>query len=773
MENAMRKELVVVVHGVGVREAGVSTDLLSLALDPDAPQSPEGQARRADPALARADAAAPALPDWRPHSSDDFHLREPARHARRGLHSTFGARVRRYRVTDPGSSTYTVQRERVVADFYWGDISGTGGDLWRVVLGFVKIVLGLSHAIRENAASVWPENPALRRLAGAAALVVHGPVFALNLVLLGGLLLAEAMLRSAPLLPLVKGLAPGLPPVATVAVLCLLAVLLVRLALWAAAPDTGRKDRSAAVEGVPVLAAAAFWLGAAAAGWAALLAMGPVWATSLCAVAGGWVLGRLSHAYLLRHLGDWLILSGLAIPPLMLAFGPPGTGLPLMRDLAAPETTGAVHALGDVLVLAAVVTWGMAVAAGIVLLLAKRVWPKRPRDGDFLAAAIGLMTLLSFILVAAVWGTLAQLPLRAMPTDGAVAQALSMAVPAVLVLVIVLVASGLVAIRARAELAGAEADYMNDPDLLARRHRLIVSPAVIGLTETFLVLLAGLMVAGFVLPVIGETLVGFSDKTLPVIAAGAALAVGALRHPLAMGIGIATDVLVYLNSYSWVTHPTGPRKGSNPAPGRTLLERAIGLKRLGRAALGPALETVGPLADPAQDRLPRGYWMRHRIQDRLATLVAELLANEDPDRVIIVAHSQGTVIALDTLDRDGPGWAKGRELRLVTMGSPYTHVYNRYFPLSFPPHRERENLAPGGVLAGWTNIFRVDDFVGTHIDAPRNRPEGNALPHWPTECAVPTGGHTMYWVDEAVYSPLRTAVEAPSDPGQGDALPGA
>jgi hypothetical protein len=406
----------------------------------------------------------------------------------------------------------------------------------------------------------------------------------------------------------------------------------------------------------------------------------------------------------------------------------------------------------------------VAVLAGLVLLFAKRVWPKRPRDADFLAAAIGLMTLLAFILVAAVWGTLKQLPIGVFPKDGAVERALSMAVPAVLVLVLILVASALVAIRARAELAGAEQHYMTDPDLLARRHRLIVSPAVIGLTETFLVLLAALMVAGFLLPVIGKTLASYSVHALPVIAAGAALAVGALRHPLSMGIGIATDVLVYLNSYSWVTHQAGALRGREPKPGRTLLER-VGLRWLGRTGIAPALETVMPLPDPAQDRLPRGYWLRHRIQDRLATLVAELLANEAPDRVIIVAHSQGTVIALDTLDLHGPTWAEGRELRLVTMGSPYTHVYNRYFPHSFRPHRKRKNLGPRGVLSGWTNIFRVDDFVGTHIDAPRNRHKGDDRPNWPTECPVPAGGHTMYWVDEAVYGPLRSAVEMPSNPG--------
>ena len=552
-----------------------------------------------------------------------------------------------------------------------------------------------------------------------------------------------------------------------------LALLLARAALWAAAPDRAREDRSTAMEGVPVLAAAALWIGAAAAAGAALLAMGPVLAIALCAVGAGWLLGRLSHAYLLRHLADWLMLSGLAVPGLMLAFGPPGAALHLMRDLAAPETVAAVHALGGVLVQAVVVVWGLAVLAGLVLLLAKRVWPRRPRETDFLAAAIGLMTLLAFVLVAAVWGTLRQVPLLAMPADGAVERALSMAVPAGLVLAVALVASGLVALRARAELKGAEARYMQaDPDLLARRHRLIVSPAVIGLMETFLVLLVALILADRVWPRIGETLFAFSTIALPGIAAIAALAVGALRHPLSMGIGIATDVLVYLNNYSWVTHRVDAPASGLPVPARTLLERA-GLGWLGRSALAPVLCTVQPLPNPAQDRMPRGYWLRHRIQDRLSTLMAELLANESPDRVVIVAHSQGTVIALDTLDRDGAGWAEGREIRLVTMGSPYTHIYNRYFPASFPAHRARRNLAPGGVLSGWTNIFRVDDFVGTHIDAPRNRSEGNAEPHWPKECPVPAGGHTMYWVDEAVYAPLRAAVEAPSDRETGPAAAGA
>jgi pimeloyl-ACP methyl ester carboxylesterase len=124
-----------------------------------------------------------------------------------------------------------------------------------------------------------------------------------------------------------------------------------------------------------------------------------------------------------------------------------------------------------------------------------------------------------------------------------------------------------------------------------------------------------------------------------------------------MGIGIATDVLVYLNSYSWTTHPVNLPPESRPPP------HAAGTQRPDLA--GPRGADTGALAaptdtppEPEADRMPRGYWMRDRIQDRLATLMAELLANERPDRVVLVAHSQGTVIALDTIDRYGTagGW---------------------------------------------------------------------------------------------------------------------
>ena len=155
----------------------------------------------------------------------------------------------------------------------------------------------------------------------------------------------------------------------------------------------------------------------------------------------------------------------------------------------------------------------------------------------------------------------------------------------------------------------------------------------------------------------------------------------------------------------------------------------------------------------------------------------QLIRQEQPDEVAIVSHSQGTVIAIDVIAEEGANWLsampEGGRLKLVTMGSPYTHLHHHYFRSSFRSHHERpalrkrdETTGPSeqnpGVLSRWVNIFRIDDFVGTYIDAPRDRDDEQCL--WPEEKPVSPNGHTMYWVDENVYPILREALEFKFDP---------
>lgn len=75
------------------------------------------------------------------------------------------------------------------------------------------------------------------------------------------------------------------------------------------------------------------------------------------------------------------------------------------------------------------------------------------------------------------------------------------------------------------------------------------------------------------------------------------------------------------------------------------------------------------------------------------------------------------------------------------MGSPYTHIYQHYF--------SRDYQQPGNLeiaVNRWLNIFRCDDYIGTHIDGPDA---------WPENIPITPGGHTDYLRDERVLSILR------------------
>lgn len=178
----MSKQLIVVVHGVGVKQAGVSSDMLSAAIE-DPPEAVRDMSRKI--------AAAGKL---RPHSSDDFHLREYEIHSSGGKRRIFPARIRRFRQYD---KQHKISRERVIADFYWGDITTFTTGIIGLFMAIIRTILGISHAIRENARNAFPghgkRNRSIRAAASLAALTIHGPIAAINIVLLGGVLLAWAL----------------------------------------------------------------------------------------------------------------------------------------------------------------------------------------------------------------------------------------------------------------------------------------------------------------------------------------------------------------------------------------------------------------------------------------------------------------------------------------------------------------------------------------------------------------------------------------------------
>jgi hypothetical protein len=706
----MKKQLIVVVHGVGVRSAGTCADQLSAVLN--------------DPATpSRAAISGGIAQDWRPHSSDDFHLHEDAAFGEHGLLPTFAAHLRRFRRYVAGKPD-KISHERVVADYYWGDISGTGRGGIAVLLGFVKIILGLSHAIRENAMDVFPGMGGraiwLRRITLIGPLMIHGPIAALNAVLVAGVFVALGL--------------------------------------------------GNAVAAVPVLGL-----------------ISPEVAIGVLSVLAGWIGLLFARVYLLRHLLSWVVAVGLFILA-MAALEVMGQGNWLGRLIGLADgwmisvaCEGAANAgtcatgyvgislLGVRLMSVMMLAWAITLLAAVVVGVASRVpglAPERGRVSNFLQPAIALMTLLWFLLMAAVWAVVLQLDTtwneKLIPDARQVEAALRMISPAVLALV-ALIAVGLWLHFAKGRgLAAMEpAQYLPQRDTLAEQHRLIVGRRILAVLTGFTVVIVLLGVFSLTrVCLIGPerwcdwAAKGLSGETAKVIAGVgvvATLLIGAGRASLAMGIEIFTDVLVYLNDYSWRSREaalgTTEADCNQPLATRTLLERMLGMRK-------------------APDQVRQGYWLRKRIQMRMEALMATLVRNEAPDEIVIVSHSQGTMIAIDVIERAGQGWLdalpKGGVLKLVTMGSPYIHVYNTYFPSQFRAPAARpvlQKVSENGVLSDWVNIFRVDDFVGTHIDTRRDDGAPDQGNGWPREVPVPCNGHTHYWVDPNVFPALREVLE--------------
>ena len=113
-----------------------------------------------------------------------------------------------------------------------------------------------------------------------------------------------------------------------------------------------------------------------------------------------------------------------------------------------------------------------------------------------------------------------------------------------------------------------------------------------------------------------------------------------------------------------------------------------------------------------------------RIEARCRRVLQEVLELGNVTYLTVVSHSQGTVIAIDVLWFD---WAErlleGKQVNLVTMGSPFTHLYQHYFPLRYPElflngkfnsSKETGWGLLSHTVSSWWNVFRVDDFVGTY-----------------------------------------------------------
>lgn len=156
------------------------------------------------------------------------------------------------------------------------------------------------------------------------------------------------------------------------------------------------------------------------------------------------------------------------------------------------------------------------------------------------------------------------------------------------------------------------------------------------------------------------------------------------------------------------------------------------------------------------------FGRRRRIQKRLQALMGEFVANDDVDRLVFFAHSQGTVILNDYLNGHDEAVDRfhdtsllaNKRVDVLTIGSPISHIYEYYYN-GYGVLAEHPTL----VVDSWTNMFRVDDPIGHWVD-----PKGSASfcirdGRHVRNIGIPPGGHTDYWKEPLVCAKLWEIIQ--------------
>lgn len=165
----------------------------------------------------------------------------------------------------------------------------------------------------------------------------------------------------------------------------------------------------------------------------------------------------------------------------------------------------------------------------------------------------------------------------------------------------------------------------------------------------------------------------------------------------------------------------------------------------------------------------------HPIRSRFRRVVEHVHRRERFDDVFVIAHSQGTVIAIDELaarEQDAATPFRrpiaettrsaydevfdGHGATLVTMGSPFHHLYQHYFPQHYPPLESERWQQLRGRIAAWHNVYRSHDYVGQAIPPAADRPD------FPHNHALGDGGHVDYWRDVRLLREVRTLLFGPA-----------
>lgn len=188
-----------------------------------------------------------------------------------------------------------------------------------------------------------------------------------------------------------------------------------------------------------------------------------------------------------------------------------------------------------------------------------------------------------------------------------------------------------------------------------------------------------------------------------------------------------------------------------------------------RVAIDAVLDIDNYFADPINCQPPRA-----RIFSRYASLL-RYLRDRGYRRIVIVSHSQGTVISADLLrylhvEGRLDNVTGGIPVSLMTVGSPLRDLYADRFPLLYQWMGSNAGgfatASPAAADIGaveWVNASRSGDYVGRFLWSPQDNGErfrialvgddGKVIASRAgdrTEFCLGAGGHTHYFSNDAV-----------------------
>ena len=141
--------------------------------------------------------------------------------------------------------------------------------------------------------------------------------------------------------------------------------------------------------------------------------------------------------------------------------------------------------------------------------------------------------------------------------------------------------------------------------------------------------------------------------------------------------------------------------------------------------------------------------LRDYVHEQLDRILRSI---DNRERIIVVAHSLGSVIAIDSILSEHALWATFGRVDLITAGSPLNRLLHRFFPLAYPHLTEIvENMATLHTDLSWTNIYRRTDYVGGKLPDRRisNQPVWQGL--W--------RNHVNYWGDPFIGDRIFAALD--------------